>query len=256
MNVATKELHEFILDCYNNESVSRNTTQRDVLRQMCCDTDNLGVGFHLNTWIFSGAYPNPESLTSAVESSLEGGLEALQESSRELIELSRVVDGDKFFDHHTYIASVDAKSIQWGKLTEALWGDDVAKYFKTAVFLTRHHVTLDQIESLEGSGYKVYTLAEYANTPIDKKSFTFKSAKDAYELACNIVGRPLSKWDVVIGVLPSDLIGEFLLLCPAPLLRALMRVTKREQEKTEYAWEGVFNEIKKYEVSIKRWYPS
>lgn len=132
---------------------------------------------------------------------------------------------------------------------------DMNKHFKTAIFLTRHEVLPDQIDYLEGFGYKVLTFIEYTNTSIDKVSFTFYSGLDAYKLACKIAGRPLSAQDLVIGVLPISMTAEFLLRCPAPLLRANMIPTTREKNATKYTWTGVYNQTIVCEYLSKRWLP-
>lgn len=254
MNETTEAVLDFILGCYNNSSLTYNNPERQVLLQMCYDTDNLSLGKRLNTWMFDGQYKTIQDLTDAVAESLQYGWDELA-SEAEIIEGAE--DDWTWFDHYAFILGVDKSQIEWDLLTEALWGDDIRKYIQEnhmniCVWLTRHPIEQAQREYMEARGFFVKTLADYADG--DETKFKFTSGTQAWELAELVAGRTLTENDVVVGVLPPAFLPDYIRASDGtPLLRAVMNVKERTETGATYEWAGRFERTVKVEIITEEW---
>ena len=255
MNEQTEKVLDFILGCYNNNSVSYNNPEREVLSQMCYDADNLSLGKRLNTWMFDGAYETVQALTDAVVASLEHGWDELLFHANEF---EKNNDGYiHWAEHFEFIQSIDESQIEWDLLTEALWGDDIRKYIQEnhmniCVWLTRHPIEQAQREYMQARGFFVKTLTDYANG--DESKFKFLSGTQAFELAEQVAGRPLTENDVVVGVLPPAFLPDYLRASgDTPLLRAVMNVKARTESGATYEWAGRLERTIKVEIITEDW---
>lgn len=255
MNETTKAVLDLTLNCYNNNSLTYNNPERQVLSAMCYDTDNLSLGKRLNTWMFDGAYTTIESLTDAVMYSLQHGWDELLFHANQLEENHGGYI--HWAEHFEFIQNIDDSQIQWSLLTEALWGDDIRKYIQEnftniCVWLTRHPIEQAQREYMEARGFFVKTLSDYANG--DESKFKFASGTQAWELAELVAGRTLTENDVVVGVLPPAFLPDYIRASEGtPLLRAVMNVKERTETGATYEWAGRFERTVKVEIITEEW---
>jgi len=136
VDTETKKLAQFIRDCYNLNSVSYNTPERDFLRSMGCDTDDMGVGMDLDTFNYGHVCENRSELLNTVANTMEYYFSEQQVASKEWIQEYDDYEEDEldydewhtlntWYNHHKFISGVNPKNINWIKLAEDVWGIDM-----------------------------------------------------------------------------------------------------------------------------------